>query len=195
MRPQMTAAEPAPGPAILVRDAREADMAVVQAIYAHHVRHGLGSFEETAPELGELLRRRAELVAQGFPYLVAEIAGEVVGFAYAGPYRSRSAYRFTVEDSVYVSHKALRRGVGRALLRELVDRCTALGYRQIIAVIGDSANERSIGAHSATGFRMVGRLPAVGHKLGRWVDIVLMQRALGPGDATSPGKRSRRSET
>jgi len=169
-----------------VRAARDEDMAVVQEIYSYHVRLGLASFEEVAPDVDELLRRRAEVVKRSLPYLLAEIEGTVAGFAYAGPYRNRSAYRYTVEDSVYVDHRFLRRGVGRALLRVLIERCTALGYRQMIAVIGDSGNENSIGAHKAMGFVEVGRLPAIGFKLGRWVDSILMQRALGPGAATPP---------
>ena len=142
-------------------------MAHIEEIYGHHVRHGLASFEEVAPDLDELRRRRGELLARGLPYLVAELDGEVAGFAYAGPYRTRSAYRYTVEDSVYVDHRALRRGVGRALLRVLIERCTALGYRQMVAVIGDSGNDSSIGAHAAMGFLVAGRLPAIGFKLGR----------------------------
>lgn len=178
--------EPQSWPQILVREAREDDMPVIQEIYSHHVRRGLSSFEEVAPDVDELLRRRAEVLKRGLPYLVAERDGEIVGFAYAGPYRTRSAYRYSVEDSVYVDHRALRQGVGRALLGVLIERCTALGYRQMIAVIGDSGNESSIGAHQAMGFREVGRLPAVGFKLRQWVDSVLMQRALGPGSSTAP---------
>jgi L-amino acid N-acyltransferase YncA len=169
-----------------VRDSRDGDMEAVRAIYAHHVRNGLGSFEEEAPDLGELTRRRADVLARGLPHLVAEADGVVAGFAYAAPYRPRSAYRFTVEDSVYVAPAALRRGLGRALLAELVVRCAALGYRQMVAVIGDSDNAGSVGVHRALGFAEAGRLPAVGFKFERWVDIVLMQRALGPGDASLP---------
>lgn len=180
--------EPQPRPQILVREAREADMPGIQEIYGHHVRNGLASFEEAAPDLDELRRRRADLIERGLPYLVAELDGRLAGFAYAGPYRTRSAYRYTVEDSVYVDHRALRRGVGRALLGVLIERCTALGYRQMVAVIGDSGNDSSVGAHAAMGFREVGRLPAIGFKLGQWVDSVLMQRPLGPG-ATAPPER------
>lgn len=172
--------------AITLRDCGEADMRFVQPLYADHVLHGFGSFEEEAPDLDEMLRRRAEVLARGLPYLVAELEGKLLGFAYAGPYRVRSAYRFTVEDSVYVARAAFRRGIGRALLAEVVARCTALDYRQMVAVIGDSGNERSIGVHRALGFAEVGRLPTVGYKLGRWVDIVTMQRALGPGGSTPP---------
>jgi L-amino acid N-acyltransferase YncA len=171
---------------LALRESRESDMAEVQAIYADHVRHGFGSFEEDPPELAEMLRRRADMLGRGLPHVVAEADGAILGFAYAGPYRPRSAYRYTVEDSVYVARAALRRGLGRALLAEIVRRCEELGYRQMVAVIGDSGNERSIGVHRALGFAEVGRLPAVGYKLGRWVDIVIMQRALGPGDGTPP---------
>lgn len=177
---------PQPWPEILVRDAGEEDMARIQEIYGHHVLRGLASFEEVAPDLEEIRRRRGDLIARGLPYLVAELDGQVAGFAYAGPYRARSAYRYTVEDSVYVDHRALRRGVGRALLRVLIERCAALGYRQMVAVIGDSGNDSSIGAHAAMGFQVAGRLPAIGFKLGRWVDSVLMQRPLGPGAAALP---------
>jgi phosphinothricin acetyltransferase len=169
-----------------LRESRESDMPAVQAIYADHVRHGFGSFEEEPPELAEMLRRRADMLGRGLPHVVAEADGAILGFAYAGPYRPRSAYRYTVEDSVYVARAALRRGLGRALLAEIVRRCEELGYRQMVAVIGDSGNERSIGVHRALGFAEVGRLPAVGYKLGRWVDIVIMQRALGTGDGTPP---------
>ena len=183
--------EPQPRPEVLVRDAREADLPRIQEIYGHHVRRGLASFEEVAPELDEIRRRRGDLIARGLPYLVAELDGQLAGFAYAGPYRTRSAYRYTIEDSVYVDHRALRRGVGRALLGVLIERCTALGYRQMVAVIGDSGNDGSIGAHAAMGFHEVGRLPAIGFKLGQWVDSVLMQRPLGPGAAAPPEARRR----
>lgn len=180
---------PEPRPDVLVRDAREADMPAVVRIYGHHVEHGLASFEERAPDLAELLRRRAEVLGRGLPYLVAERAGGIVGFAYASPYRTRAAYRYSVEDSVYVDHRALRQGVGRALLAVLIERCTALGYRQMVAVIGDSGNEGSMGAHAALGFREIGRLAAIGFKFDRWVDSVFMQRPLGPGSETPPPPR------
>ena len=175
-----------PRPALLVRAVRDADMTAIERIYGHHVGHGLASFEEVAPDLRELMRRRAEVVERGLPYLVAERQGRILGFAYAGSYRPRPGYRHTVEDSVYVDETALRQGIGRTLLAAIIERCTALGYRQMVAVIGDSGNQSSIGAHQALGFREAGRLVAVGYKLGRWVDIVLMQRPLGPGDAAPP---------
>jgi L-amino acid N-acyltransferase YncA len=179
----MTATLVAP---VLVRDASDSDLAAIHAIYTHHVQNGLGSFEEIPPDLAEMARRRSEVLSRRLPYLAAEIDGRLVGYAYAGPYRPRSAYRFSVEDSVYVAPDIHRRGVARALLAELIERCTALGYRQMIAVIGDSANRGSIGLHASMGFREVGRLHAIGFKLGRWVDSVLMQRTLGPGDSSQP---------
>jgi len=175
-------------PDLVVRDARDADLAAVQAIYAHYVATSLATFEETAPDRAEIARRHASLVEEGFPYLVAERAGRVVGFAYASLYRTRSAYRHTVEDSVYVDRTAQRQGIGRVLLAALIERATALGFRQMIAAIGDSANQPSIGVHAALGFRMVGRLEFVGFKFGRWVDAVLMQRTLGPGGTAPPSR-------
>ncbi|AWK85585.1 GNAT family N-acetyltransferase [Azospirillum thermophilum] len=171
---------------MLVRDSRPEDMEAARAIYAHHVLTGLASFEETPPDRAELVRRREDVLARGLPYLVAELDGRVVGFAYAGPYRLRSAYRFAVEDSIYVDPALVGQGVGRALLTALIDRTTAAGFRQMIAVIGDSANSGSIALHGRCGFRQVGVLQAVGFKFGRWVDSILMQRPLGDGDASLP---------
>jgi phosphinothricin acetyltransferase len=162
----------------VVRDSREADMADVQVIYAHHVLHGAASFEEEPPALAEMQRRRAEVLGRGLPYLVAEVGGRVAGYSYASPYRARPAYRFTIENSVYVDPARPRAGIGRALLAALISRCEAGDWQQMIAVIGDSANTASIGLHAALGFRHVGTLQAVGFKFGRWVDSVLMQRAL-----------------
>lgn len=181
-----TASRPAAAPALTIRPADDADMAVIAAIYAHHVRHGYASFETEPPPAEEMTRRRDEIVARGLPYLVAELDGAVQGYAYAGLYRPRIGYRFTVEDSIYVEKDAPRRGIGRALLTELVTHCTALGYRQMVAVIGDTRNGGSIGLHAALGFRVVGTLPSVGFKLGRWVDSVFMQRPLGEGDSSLP---------
>jgi phosphinothricin acetyltransferase len=174
-----------------VRESQDADLPRIHAIYSHHVRTGLGSFEETPPDLAEMGRRRADILARGLPYLVAELAdptipGGIAGYAYAGPYRPRSAYRYSVEDSIYTAPEAQRRGAGRMLLDELIERCTALGYRQMIAVIGDSANYSSIGVHEAAGFKQVAHLPAIGLKFGRWVDSVIMQRPLGEGQTTLP---------
>jgi L-amino acid N-acyltransferase YncA len=164
----------------MVRDSREEDMAQVQAIYAHHVLHGAASFEEEPPPLAEMQRRRADVLGRGMPYLVAEIDGRVAGYSYASPYRARPAYRFTLENSVYVDPARPRAGTGRALLAALIARCEAGEWQQMIAVIGDSANAPSIGLHAALGFRRIGTLHAVGFKFGRWIDSVLMQRALTP---------------
>jgi phosphinothricin acetyltransferase len=173
--------------AFAVRDAAEDDLAAIAGIYGHHVRNGLGSFEEEPPPLAEIARRRAEVLAKGLPYIVAAGAGGgILGYAYAAPYRARSAYRFSVEDSIYVAPGDGRRGVGSALLAALVARCTEAGYRQMVAVIGDSGNAASITLHERMGFRRVGLLPAIGFKHGRWVDSVLMQRDLGEGAATLP---------
>lgn len=172
--------------ALIVRDALPADMAAIRAIYAHHVLHGLASFEEAVPSLDEMLARRGSVLAQGLPYLAAEQYGAIVGYCYAGSYRPRPAYRHTVEDSVYVADGNAGRGIGRALLSALIARCEAGPWRQMLAVIGDSGNAGSIGLHRALGFETVGTLRAVGFKFGRWVDSVLMQRALGTGDGTPP---------
>lgn len=171
-----------------IRPAVEADLAALQAIYAHHVLTGLASFEETPPDLPEMIRRWRAIAEAGLPYVVAEdgAAGGIVGYAYAGPYRPRSAYRFSVEDSIYLDPRFQGRGLGRALLTRLIDDSTALGKRQMIAVIGDSANQASIGVHRALGFEMTGTFKAIGLKFGRWVDTVLMQRELGPGAGSAP---------
>ena len=169
-----------------VRAATPADLPSVQAIYAHHVLTGLASFEETAPALDEMRRRYDEVTGKGLPWLVADYGDAIAGYGYCAPYRARSAYRYALEDSVYVRHDMHGRGVGRVLLDELVRRCEAAGYRQIIAVIGDSAHAASINLHAAAGFLRVGTLRSVGFKFGRWVDSVLMQRPLGKGDGTAP---------
>ena len=169
-----------------VRSATLADLPAIQAIYAHHVRQGLASFEEEPPAVEEIQRRFAEVTGAGFPYLAAEFGGRVAGYGYCSLYRTRSAYRFALEDSVYVRADALGKGVGRRLLAELIVRCEALGYRQLVAVIGDSANAASIGLHASLGFLRVGTLRSVGFKRGRWVDSVFMQRPLGPGDGVPP---------
>lgn len=171
---------------VLVRDACEADFPQIQATYAYYVTRSAASFEEVPPDLDEMLRRWREVTGRGLPYLVAESNGEVLGYSYAGPWRTRSAYRYTIENSVYVAPMTVRRGIGRAMMQTLIDRCTALGYRQMIAVIGDSANLGSIGLHRSLGFRQEGILRGVGLKFGRWVDVVIMHRPLGPPDAPPP---------
>lgn len=178
-------------PTLIIRPSTDADLAGITAIYAHHVLHGLGSFEEVPPDRDEMQRRRAALLEKDLPYLVAELEGRIVGYAYAGLYRPRIGYRFTLEDSIYVAADAPRRGIGRALLSDLVARSAALGYRQMVAVIGDTGNTGSIALHAAMGFRVVGTLPSVGFKFGRWVDSVFMQRPLGPGDSLLPGEQTK----
>jgi phosphinothricin acetyltransferase len=170
---------------VSIRPATPADIPAIARIYAHAVEHGTASFEIEAPDPAEMARRQREVVDAGFPYIAAELDGRLLGYAYAGPYRVRPAYRFTVEDSIYVDHQARRSGVGRMLLDHLIAHATDRGFRQMIAVIGDSAQTASVELHRAAGFRMVGTLESVGHKFGRWLDSVIMQRALGPG-ATNP---------
>jgi phosphinothricin acetyltransferase len=178
----------------LVRPSAEADLPAIAAIYRHHVTTGLASFEEQPPDLAELGRRREAVLAAGLPWLVAERAGGgLVGYAYAGLYRPRSAYRYTVEDSIYVAPGEAGRGIGRTLLSTLIDDATAKGYRQMVAVIGDSANAASIAVHRACGFQEAGRLEGVGFKFGRWVDSVLMQRPLGEGARGVPAGLPRRA--
>jgi phosphinothricin acetyltransferase len=173
---------------VIIRASTDGDLPSIAAIYRHHVLHGIASFEELPPEPNELARRRRGILARGLPYLVAERAGRALGYCYAGPYRTRSAYRFTLEDSIYLDADEVGRGVGRALLAELIERCTVLGYRQMVAVIGGSDQWPSIRLHERLGFARIGLLPAVGYKFGGWVDSVVMQRALGPGAATPPGE-------
>lgn len=177
---------PSPGmaviPGLVVRDATEADMATVAEIYAHYVATTAFSFEEIPPDVVEMARRRRETVERDLPYLVAEWEGAVAGFAYATPFRQRSAYRFTIEDSIYVAPTRIRRGVGGMLLGRLIARGTGLGYRQMIAVVGDSANDASIRLHQGHGFRQEGVLRGVGLKFGRWFDVVIMHRGLSAAD-------------
>lgn len=170
------------------RPAGAGDLASIQQIYAGHVASGLASFELEPPDLAEIRRRYAAVLAQGLPYLVAEAAGRIAGYAYAGPYHARPAYRFSLEDSVYVAPDFAGRGIGSLLLAELISRATAGGYRQMVAMIGDSANQASIRLHARHGFRETGVLTDIGYKFGRWVDSVLMQRSLGPGAETAPGR-------
>jgi len=171
----------------LVRESCEQDLPAIAGIYAHHVTSGLASFEEVPPTVSELRTRRAAILDSHLPYLVAELDGEVVGYAYASGYRSRSAYRYTIEDSVYVANRLRGRGVGGALLAALLERCETGPWRQMLAVIGDSANAASIGLHSALGFASVGVFKNIGYKFGRWSDSVIVQRSLGRGAAAPPG--------
>jgi phosphinothricin acetyltransferase len=161
-------------------------MTAAQRIYAYHVLHGLATFEETPPSLHALVARRVSVIGAGLPYLIAERKGEVVGYSYATEYHSRSGYRHTIEDSVYVDEGLGRQGIGSMLLQALISRCETGPWRQMVAYIGNSANTASINLHQRMGFRMVGTLGSVGFKLGEWVDVVLMQRPLGPGDRTTP---------
>jgi L-amino acid N-acyltransferase YncA len=176
---------------LLVRPSRDDDIAAIAAIYGHHVLHGVASFEEVPPSVEEMARRRADIIGRGFPYLVAERpngsnGGKVVGYCYAAPYRARIGYRFSVEDSIYIDEREVGRGIGRALLAQVIDRVTEQGYRQMIAVIGGSETLPSIRLHAALGFAQIGVFPAIGFKFGRWIDSVYMQRALGPGQTTLP---------
>ena len=177
---------------MLVRDSLEADIDAIQAIYAHHVLTGTASFELDPPDRAEMARRRADVLANGFPYLVAVRGEQILGYAYANYFRTRPAYRFSVENSIYVREGLRRQGVGRALLTALIARCEANGVRQILAVIGDSANTGSIGLHAACGFRFAGVLRASGWKFDRWIDTVLMQLELGEGDRSPPRERGLR---
>jgi L-amino acid N-acyltransferase YncA len=161
-------------------------MAAVQRIYAHHVLTGVATFEETPPDLQEIIARRRAALDLGLPYLVAEAGDRILGYCYATPYRARPAYRFTIEDSVHVAEGFTGRGLGVALLSALIARCEAGPWRQMVAVIGDSGNLGSIALHRRLGFEMIGVLRSVGFKFGRWVDTPLMQRALGKGDGALP---------
>lgn len=174
---------------VALRPASPADVPRLVTIYADAVLNGCASFEIDPPDAAEMTARLAKIVEAGLPWLVAEVDGTVVGYAYAGPYRPRPAYRHTLENSVYVDPAAKGLGLGRRLLEALIEATTALGYRQMIAVIGDSANAASIGLHTALGFAPAGVFHSVGWKHGRWLDSVLMQRPLGPGDTTPPDAR------
>lgn len=171
---------------VVIRSSADSDVPAITAIYGWNVLNGFGTFEEVPPDTAEMTRRREGLLARGLPYLVAELDGKVVGYAYAGPFRLRAAYRYTVEDSIYVSPDAVGNGVGRALLQALIEACEALGLRQMCAVIGDSGNEASIALHTALGFEKKGVFPDMGHKFGRWLDLVWMQRPLNGGGETPP---------
>lgn len=171
---------------VLIRPARPADMAAITRIYAFAVEHGTATFEIEPPDAAEMMRRHAALAANDYPYLVAERSGLTLGYAYAGPYRARPAYRWSVEDSIYIAPEFHRQGLGSALLERLVVEAQMRGFRQMIAVIGDSAQLPSIAVHAKAGFAHIGTLRAVGFKHGRWLDTVLMQRPLGSGDTTPP---------
>lgn len=170
----------------MIRPSSEADLPAIQQIYEVAVLEGTGTFETEVPDVAEMTRRRAEVLSRGLPYLVAERAGQVLGYAYANYFRPRLAYRFCLEDSIYLAPAAQGQGVGRLLLAELIARCEAVGARQMLAVIGDAENRGSIGLHAALGFQHTGVLKSSGWKFGRWLDVVLMQRQLGQGDQSSP---------
>jgi phosphinothricin acetyltransferase len=172
---------------MLVRDAAPADFPAITAIYAHHVLHGAGTFEEAPPLEADMAGRVREVQAAGWPWLVAEAGGPILGYAYYTQFRARSAYRYACEDSVYVRDDVRGQGVGKALVAALIDRADASGFRQMFAVIGDSENIGSIGLHMSLGFRRIGVMKSAGIKFGRWVDVVLMQRAIGAGDRDVPG--------
>jgi len=175
---------------VKIRTALPADLPTITEIYEHAVLYGTATFELIPPNLADMTRRFEALANGGFPYLVAAQDGCPVGYAYAGPYRPRPAYRFTVENSIYLSPSVHRRGIGLRLLQRLIEECERRGYRQMIAVIGDSANAGSIGVHAACGFEMIGTHPNVGLKFGRWHDTVMMQRALGAGATTVPADQA-----
>jgi L-amino acid N-acyltransferase YncA len=173
---------------LVIRPSTDADLAPITTIYAANVLQGTGTFELEAPDEAEMARRRADVLDKGLPWLVAERAGQVLGYAYANHFRPRKAYRFCLEDSIYLAADARGQGVGRLLLAELIARCEAAGARQMLAVIGDSANAGSIGVHRTLGFQDAGILKAAGWKFGRWLDVVLMQRALNTGASDSPAE-------
>jgi L-amino acid N-acyltransferase YncA len=174
----------------VVREAADTDLSAIQRIYAHHVTHSLATFEEVPPSTEEMSARRASVISSGLPYLVAMQGGEVVGYSYAAKFHSRAAYRYTIENSIYVSNSFLGQGIGKALLGALISRCEAGPWRQMIALIGDS-NLASIRLHGGHGFNMVGTLESVGFKFGHWVDVVFMQRGLGAGSTSHPIDASR----
>jgi phosphinothricin acetyltransferase len=186
----MTDTSPAP---LTLRASTDADVAACAAVYRDAVRNGTGTFELDEPDDAEMGRRRAAILDQGLPWLVAERGGEILGYAYASQFRPRRAYRFCVEDSIYLAPAARGQGVGRLLLAELVARCEALGIRQMLAVIGDSANAGSIGVHRACGFQHTGTFAAAGWKFERWLDVVMMQRRLGQGADAPPVEREARA--
>jgi phosphinothricin acetyltransferase len=169
-----------------IRPSRDTDLAAITAIYAHHVLHGTGTFETVPPAEADMAARRADVLSKGLPYLVAEDAGRVLGFAYCQWFKPRPAYRYSAEDSIYMHPDAVGRGLGKQLLGELARQAQAAGVRKLIAVIGDSANAGSLGVHRASGFCDVGVIKSCGWKFGRWLDIVLMEKAIGEGNTTPP---------
>jgi L-amino acid N-acyltransferase YncA len=171
---------------IIIRTALPGDIAAITRIYAEAVEHGTASFELEPPDEAEMARRQQALLARNYPYLVAERSGIVAGYAYAGPYRDRRAYDWCVEDSLYIAPEFHRQGIGRLLLTRLIVAAEALGFRQMIGVIGDSANTASVAVHAAVGFQLIGTFQSIGYKHGRWLDTVLMQRALGSSDTAPP---------
>jgi phosphinothricin acetyltransferase len=175
-----------PSSPLLIRPSAASDIAAIAAIYAWNVEHGTGTFELEPPDETEMARRRDDVLGKRLPWLVAERDGRVVGYAYANQFRPRPAYRFCLEDSIYLASDAQGQGIGKLLLAELVSQCEARGARQLLAVIGDSANAGSIGVHRALGFEHAGLIKSAGWKFDRWLDVVVMQRALGTGDACAP---------
>jgi phosphinothricin acetyltransferase len=171
---------------MIIRPSLETDAEALAAIYGHHVLHGFGTFEEQPPSPADMAARRQAIVERGLPHLVAEDGGAVLGFAYAGPFRPRAAYRYTVEDSVYVAPQATGRGVGKTVLTAVLEACEAFGVRQVVAVIGDTGNAGSIGLHRSLGFEHAGVGKGFGYKHGRWVDIVWMQKSLNGGVERAP---------
>ncbi|NYT63594.1 N-acetyltransferase family protein [Alcaligenaceae bacterium] len=172
--------------ALSIRDAVPEDMAAVQHIYAHHVLHGTATFEEEPPTVSDMLARQAHVQTSGMPYLVAVQNNDIIGYCYASSYRPRVAYRYTLEDSIYLAEGHSGKGLGKALLTALIERCEQGPWRQIVAVIAGNNNHGSIGLHRSLGFTHVGTQPATGFKFNQWIDVVFMQRALGPGSTTPP---------
>ena len=171
---------------LLIRPSHDQDLPQITAIYAHHVLHGTGTFETDPPSVTDMTTRRADVLGKGLPYLVAEQDGGVVGFAYGNWFKPRPAYRYSVEDSIYLAPDLHRKGLGRALLAELLARFEAVGIRKVMAIIGDSANVGSVGVHRALGFTQVGVVDSCGWKFGAWRDIVIMQKTLGAGNTLPP---------
>ena len=171
---------------LLIRPSREDDIPAITAIYAHHVLHSTGTFETDAPNAHDMALRRSDVLSKGLPYLVVELDEEITGFAYGNWFKPRPAYRYSVEDSIYLAPDMHRKGLGKALLAELLARCESLGIRKVMAIVGDSANAASVGVHLALGFELVGKIDACGWKFGAWRDIVIMQKTLGFGDTCPP---------